>query len=550
MRTCSVKAIKLVGGKIQIMNNYCIGCGYCMEICPQHCKTYRSDIDKVKDMVKRGENVFLSLDPSYPGIFDYNAPGQLVSAIYQLGFYQVRETAEGAEYVTSEYYRLLQEGKMDNIITTSCSSVVTLIEKHYPSLIPFMAPVVSPMIAHAKLIKKVKGNDVKVVYAGPCLSRSVEELDFEGAVDGVISFAELEEWMLEKSIFIKSCEERPFDNPDPMINQLYPVCGGIIRCVEAKGGTDKYQKLAVSGVHNCRELLHSMKKGFVHHTFVELDVCSGGCMDGPLIDKSRGFRFKATLDVERSARKENPPIRHAIPGTELETHFESHQISEPLPNKEELQELMKIIGNIANTPNLDCGACGYDTCEEKAIAMYRGKAEKTMCLMYSYEMARSMSNLVLSSTPNIIMVIDSRLHVLEFNRRAEEIFKTSKNEALSLYLFDFIDSSDFEEVLRTHKDVMRAKKVWKNYDMTVLETIIYIEETGCVLTIIEDVTEDEKEREKMIEHRIGTVEIAQSVIDKQMRTAQEIAGLLGETTAETKAILTQLKGYLLDGEEM
>jgi transcriptional regulator with PAS, ATPase and Fis domain len=169
--------------------------------------------------------------------------------------------------------------------------------------------------------------------------------------------------------------------------------------------------------------------------------------------------------------------------------------------------------------------------------------------MYSYEKARSMSNLVLTATPNIIMIIDPQLHIREFNSRAEEVFKTSKNAALTMYVFDFIDSTDYEECLKNHTSITRKKKHWKDYGMTVLETIVYIEETSYLLAIIEDVTEEEKSKEKLMEKKLGTVKMAQSVIDKQMTTAQEIAGLLGETTAETKAILLKLRDYMLSDEE-
>ncbi len=548
MRMCGVKAIKVVGGRVQIMNKYCIGCGQCMEICPQNTRTHRSDIDAVKEMIRNGEQVYLSVDPSYPGIFDYDDPRKLVGALFSLGFTQVRETAEGAEYVTTQYADLLQEGSMENIITTSCPSVVDLIEKHYPEVLDCMAPVVSPVAAHAKLIKKVKGAHVKVVYAGPCLSRSVEKLHFSEDIDGVIDFREIEQWFAEKGITIADSTPRDFDNPDPMIDRLYAVDSGILRCIEAKKINDGYQKISVSGIKNCREFLHSMKKGYVHKTFAELNVCPGGCVNGPCIDKNRGFRFRATLDLERSVQKKNPPIRHEMTKEELTTAFAAHPLYDINPTEDEISAMLEIIGNIAHTTNLDCGACGYETCREKAIAMYRDNAERTMCLMYSYEKARSMSNLVLQNTPNIIIVIDAQLHILEFNQKAEEVFKTSKNRALDCYLFDFMDSKDFEEALLHKQSSVRVRKVWKDLNMTVLQTIIYIAETGCLMTIIEDVTQEEAEKEKMMNKRLHTIEVAQNVIDKQMMTAQQIAGLLGETTAETKAILYKMRDDLLEDD--
>ena len=171
-----------------------------------------------------------------------------------------------------------------------------------------------------------------------------------------------------------------------------------------------------------------------------------------------------------------------------------------------------------------------------------------MCLLRSFEMVRSKANVVMETTPNLIFIFDRELRIREFNRRAEEVFDTDRRKALQMYLFDFIDPSDFENVLETKENVLREKRHWPMYHMTVLETIVYIEESDTCLAIIEDVTAEEKKAERTLNRKLETVKVAQSVIDKQMQTAQEIAGLLGETTAETKAILTKLRDSILEDE--
>ena len=216
-----------------------------------------------------------------------------------------------------------------------------------------------------------------------------------------------------------------------------------------------------------------------------------------------------------------------------------------MPSEEEIDSLMKVIGNISGSAPLNCGACGYNTCRSKAIAMYQGKSPKTMCLMYSFEKARSMSNLVMTNTPNIIMIVDSDMKIKEFNSKAEEVFKTPKIDATGRYLYEFIDTEILSKVFTERKDILRYKQNWASRDLTVLVTGKFIMETKSLLIIIEDITEEEKARERIIEKKLDTVEMAQNVIDKQMRTAQEIAGLLGETTAETKAILTRLRDTVL-----
>ena len=551
LRNCDIKAIRIKRGQAQIVQDLCIYCGHCMEICPQKAKTFESDLGYVKSMLYRKENIVVSLDPSYRGLLDYEDPGQIVDAFLKLGFSQVRETAEGAAYVTKEYVRLMQEGEMPNIISTNCPSIIYLVEKHYPMLIPYLAPVVSPMVAHGRLIKEMVGNDTKVVYVGPCVAKKMEaEADAKtrGCVDAVIEFNELEKWFAEEGIDLKKCESKPFANQDPMVNQLYPVTNGILRAVEAAGAPGTYKKLTVSGVKSCREFLHSMKRGYIDGCFVELNLCAGGCVNGPGVNKRRGFRFKATMNIENNALMAAPQEYGAVPEELLKRSYSPKQIVEKMPSEAEIRAILKTIGKSNSDTEFNCGACGYMSCREKAIAIYQGKAEAAMCLIRSYENTRSQANVVLEMIPNIILIFDKELRIREFNRKAEEVFRTSRREALQRYLFEFVETEDFEEVYNTHVNKLRVKRKWEQYNMTVLETIVYIENSDQVLAIIEDVTGDEKRSENLLDQKLSTVKLAQSVIDKQMTTAQQIAGLLGETTAETKAILTKLRNSLLEDE--
>ena len=526
-------------------------CGHCTEICPQNAKTFDSDVNYVKKMIQRGDNVVVSLDPSYKGILRYNEDGQVVNALLQLGFSQVRETAEGAALVTEEYRKLVEEGKMENIISTACPVTAYMVEKHYPELVPYLAPVVSPMIAHGKLIKKYLGKDTKVVFIGPCLAKKAEaEIDprNKGAIDAVIEFAELEEWLEEVGIDLHDCEESPFANPDPMVNQLYAVNRGILRSIQAYGGLGRYLDISVYGRQNCKDLLHSMTKGYLKNTFIELNACDGVCVNGPGVNTKRGFRFKARMDIETSAVYKKPELPYSLEEKDLRTTFEPRPANEKMPSEQEIQEIMKTIGRRNSKMEFNCGACGYETCREKAIAIYQGKEEAEMCQLRTYEVVRSKANVVMEGTPSIIMIYDDALRIREYNIRAEEYFKVPRHEALQMYLFDFVDTTLFERVIKTKERVMRHKLYWPQYNMVVLVTIVPIENSDTYLVIAENVTEDEKKQDVILNRKLIVVETAQAVIDKQMKTAQEIAGLLGETTAETKAILTKLRDSILEDE--
>lgn len=552
VRSCAVKAIRVRNAQAQIMNDYCVLCGTCLEVCPQNAKTFASDLDQVKRYLAEGRRVALSIAPSYLGIFEYEHPGQVITALKRLGFHDVRETAEGAAYVTYAYQELLDAHEMDNMITTCCPSVNDLLEKYYPKLTAYMAPVVSPMIAHGMLMKKLYGPSVKVVFAGPCISKKEEGLGDErtsGFIDAVITFAELEQWFEQEGIDVCALDVSPVDNPDPKINRLYPVSKGIVSAVCTGHGDENYHKFFVDGMDNLRELFDEMQEGKLHGCFIEANMCDGGCIKGPAVNKLNISRFGSALEIENQV--EHAPADLEVRPEDLSLHksFYSRAFRDRMPTEAEIKEILKATGKYNKDQELNCGACGYPSCREKAIAVFQGKAEQEMCLPYAYEIANSMSNVVMETTPNMIIIADAGLRIMEFNRRAEEVFKLTREEALNMYLFEILDVSDFESVLSEHRPIYRKKVSLESYGIVALETIVYIENINSVLSIFQDVTEDERELEKQMDTKIEMVGIAQEVIEKQMMVAQEIAGLLGETTAETKAILTRLRGLILSEED-
>lgn len=555
VRVCDVKAIAVKNEQAQIMNDHCILCGHCLSACPQNAKSLVSDLDRVKAFLKSGLKTVISVAPSYAGILDYKAPGQLVTALKRLGFYQVRETAEGAAFVTSEYVGLIEEGKMDNIITTCCPSVNDLIEIYYPELIDVMAPVISPMIAHGRLLKKELGSQIRVVFLGPCIAKKREaenDLRVQGAVDAVLNFGELEQWLSEEGIELSSLEEMSFDNGNPEINRLYPVSSGVISAVLASKVKDsKYQKMAVDGVRSCMDFLESMKKGEIHNIFVEMNTCEGGCINGPAIDRKeeKTSHFKRKLDMEREINPIPVQLESEKRGISIEKVFVNRASREEIPPEEKISEALARIGKTDKSHELNCGACGYPTCRDKAIAVCQGKAELTMCIPYMHEKAQSMANIVLDTTPNIIIVVDADMKILEFSRGAEMVFGKSKQEAVGMYLFEFIDHRDFDDVLNSQGKIIAKKVTYPEYDITTLQTIVYVKELNGVLGVFQDISNEAEKNRQAYKLKMDTIEMAQRVIDKQMMVAQEIAGLLGETTAETKVTLTKLRDMIVsDGE--
>lgn len=552
LKVCPVKSIRVVNEQAQIIDDDCLLCGTCLANCPQNAKTLTSSLDQVKEMLASGEKVAVSLAPSFLGSFSLEKPGQMAAALKKLGFCAVSETAQGAAYVTAQYHDLMVENKMKNIITTCCPSINRLIELYHPEVVEYMASVVSPMIASARLIKQALGKGVKVVFVGPCIAKIDEAADIrhDTDVDAVLTFEDIEQWFREEGIVPGQCEDASFLNASSKILRMYPVTSGILESLKARGDCNNYRMITVDGIQECIALFSSMAKGELDHCFVEVNACKGGCVNGPAKTKGEETRFRAALDVENYAREDAgdyPAVDEEIP---MGKRFFDRSRHEKLPDEDTIRSILAKIGKESPEQELNCGACGYNSCREKAIAVYLNKAELTMCVPYMKERAESLSNYVLSETPNITIMVDDEMNIIEFNKAAEECFKISRREALEKGLFELIDSSDFQFVLETKQPITNKKVHYKEYGITTEQSIIYIDKQNIVMGIFKDITKEEREQENLYDLRVETMEMAQKVIDKQMVAAQQIASLLGETTAETKVTLTKLKNMIVfDGDE-
>ena len=555
VRYCAVKAVQVKEGRAVIMPDKCVLCGHCLRICPQSAKTLTSELERVKGFLRAGERVVVSIAPSYLGLLKFQRPGQVRAALRRLGFEDVRETAEGAAFVTAEYAKLLAEHKMENIITTCCPSINDLIEIYYPQLIPYLAPVVSPMIAHGKILKAELGNDVRVVFLGPCIAKKKEARDerHDDVIDAVLDFNDINEWLAQEEIVIGECEDEPFERFDPKVNRLYPVTNGVVNSVLAtQEEPDGYRKFYVHGEENCMDLCQSLARGEIKGCFIEMNMCAGGCIKGPTVNEPGFSRFKVKLEMEETVCRE-PVEQKAMEPVWEQLHFEKtfwdHSPKDPMPTEEEIRQILAQTNKFTREDELNCGACGYATCREKAIAVFQNKAEVSMCIPYLHEKAESMANLVMETSPNIVLVVGEDMRILEYSAVGERYFGKSRAEALQMYLYELIDPTDFQWVLKTRQNIHGKRVNYPEYGLSTLQNIVYVERENAVLATFIDVTREEELAREEYERKLDTIDLAQKVIHKQMMVAQEIAGLLGETTAETKTTLTKLCSSLLEEHE-
>jgi iron only hydrogenase large subunit-like protein len=555
IRVCTVKAISFKNEQAQIMEHNCVLCGKCLQACPQNAKTVVDDAAMVKSLIGRSEKVFASIAPSFAAVFNVEDAGIIYSALKKLGFSHAEETAAGAVYVSEAYDSLIKEKKMKNIISSACPVIVSLVEKYYPDLLDELAPVVSPMIAHARMMRKKYGAGIKVVFIGPCLAKKEEYRDFQNdnLIDAVITFEELRKWMDRDGVSLGEVENYEAPGIKDSKARFYPISGGILGTLgTANGG--KYRYISIDGLDRCMEALESIRHGKVQGYFIEMNSCPGGCINGPCTGASSECFLESRDRIFNYAAKctEKGPSRSMqCSGIDLSKRFYDRSKPYNMPDETAIREILKKIGKFSKEDELNCGACGYSSCREKAIAVYNNKAELRMCLPYMRERAESISNIIFNTTPNAIFALNHELRISEINTAAREMFNIPEHSLSGRSMLDMFDCQDFELVRDTGKDIINRKHTYERLGITVEQSIIYAGDYEAIIVIMKNITNEEKHKQQMYKVRSDTVETAQKVIEKQMRVAQEIASLLGETTAETKVALTKLKNSVLydTGEE-
>lgn len=539
IRHCPVKSIRFSGNQAYIIGNECILCGQCFVVCPQNAKQIVSETEKVKVLLQSGEPVIVSLAPSFAANYEGVGIASMRAALKKLGFFDVEETAIGATIVKREYERMINEKNRDIIISSCCHSVNLLIQKYFPEELGFLADVLSPMQAHCTDIKNRIPN-AKTVFIGPCVAKKDEASHYEGIVDAVLTFDELTEWLKEENIAFENAE----DTEEGGIERFFPTTGGILKTMDTK--SSGYTYMAVDGVDNCIAALKDIQNGNVHKCFIEMSACAGSCIGGPVMEKFHRSPVKDYSAIFNFAGKNDFSVSQPEPDNLVKV-FEKIDHKLQMPSESEITEALKQMGKVKPSDELNCGSCGYDTCREKAIAICQGKAEVSMCLPFLKDKAESFSDTIVRNTPNGLIVLNEKLEVQQINRAALKILNIRyASDVLGDQVVRIMDPSDFLSVLSKNRNIHNKRVYLAEYEKYVEETILYDKEYRLLVCILRDVTDEEIQREKKESISKQTVEIADKVVDKQMRIVQEIASLLGETAAETKIALTKLKESISD----
>ena len=575
LRTCPVKAIKMERGAqphelhARVCEERCILDGSCVLTCPQNAKKVTSDLDSVRPLLEKGENVTASIAPSFPSVFPDVDPRVVPTALRLIGFSFVQETAIGAEIVSEEYERRFREDEMQ-LISSPCPVVVNLIERHYPEVIPYLAPIVSPMVAHGRYLKQIMPG-TRVVFIGPCIAKlgERETPGVDDAIDFVLTFEELKDLFCQCGIDLGSLQPSRFDGAEPDRARLFPVEGGMLKSASLSTDMLDCDVLTVSGLESCKEVLRQFIEGMERGDksyiprLVDMLACEGGCINGPknpskediYTRRARVLEYvKQSHDDRRHSQRsgvgcQESPRCSSLPRELLERSYRNLKPVVEEPDEEAIRAILAKTGKHSKSDELNCGACGYDSCRDKAIAVFQGMADPEMCIPHMRERAESVANLFVASTPNAIIVIDENETIRDLNAAAEGMFKTKKGEVVGKNLSSIMEPGHFRKALQ-EKAVMQGEVCYPDMELVTYQTIFYEPGERLAMGIIADITEERKRERRLLEIREQTLDKAQGVINKQMEVAQKIAGLLGETTAETKVLLTKLMNtFKNEGED-
>ena len=540
IRHCPVKAIRFSGNQAHIIGNECILCGRCFVVCPQNAKEIVDGSEKARVLLQGGTPVYVSLAPSF--IANYEGVGieSMRRALKKLGFADVEETAIGATIVKTEYERMMREDERDVIITSCCHSVNLLIQKYFPSCLQYLADVMSPMQAHCTDIKR-RHPDAKTVFIGPCVAKKDEAEYYEGIVDAVLTFEELTNWLKTERIEL----EKEVDSTEESRARFFPTTGGVLKTMEKD--ISGYTYVALDGVDNCVAALKDIESGKIHKCFIEMSACVGSCIGGPVMEKYhstspiKDYITIADYAGERDFDVEQPTPMH------LKKNFSAIEHKLATPTEEEIMATLRKMGKIKSSDELNCGSCGYNSCREKAIAIIQGKAESSMCLPFLKDKAESFSDTIVNNTPNGLIALNEDLEVQQINAAARKIMNIrAASDVLGEPVVRILDPTAFRHVKETGRSIRNQRIYLAEYKRYVEQTVVYDPDYRMIIGIMRDVTDEESERERKSRINKHTVEVADTVVEKQMRIVQEIASLLGETAAETKIALTKLKESISD----
>ena len=548
VRACPVNAIKMETDQASVVDDRCILCGTCIRECPQEAKTYRKDLYKVKKLIEENGQVVASIAPSFAFLFNEWEIKRIPSMLRMLGFSQVFETAEGAYYVAQKSSELFDESPGCSI-TTACPAVINYVERYESKKVKNLMPVLSPMSAHGKIIKERLGFDTKVVFIGPCIAKKdeAERPESEDYVDAVITFDELLEWVKEENISLNDLEDSSFDSETPYVSRYFPLAGGLPKTADITPDLLSETIISVTGHEEVFDSLANCN-GSDCKTLVEPLFCRYGCINGPGVtnDENIFSRRKKILDYTKSCEQNSPE------SLEIKTNLSNTWIVKKLWDdnefsEEEIRIVLEQTGKVNEEDQLNCKACGYDSCIDKAKAVLNGMAVKEMCIPFMRRMAEQRTDKVINTSPNGIIILDQHFNIMHMNPAFKNFFHCTNN-AIGKKISTLMDPEPFIQLKNSEEK--KISMVIKHSNNLICHQIIYtLEEDNQIAGIFVDITKHTNITEKFTSLKKETIYKAQELLDHQIAMAQNLAKYLGESTAKGEELVENLIELTEDEEK-
>ncbi len=547
VRHCHCKAIRIVNARAAVIPELCVSCGECVKVCPAEAKKIRSDLSRAQYLLHSGAKVYASIAPSYVGYFKDIPIGRLAAALKRLGFVGASETAIGAQFVSAQTAELLKQAGPGVYLSTACPASVDFIRKYYPAWTDNFLPVTSPVMAHCKYLKQIYGDDIKIIFVGPCAAKKNEADRNPDDLSLAITFAALESWLKSEGISLDKMNEEPLVPVQAEEGRVYSIEGGMNETLRSPEVDARL--LAVSGLPNIARLIEKVDLATLKESgskiFVEMLACDGGCVNGPVMGRESS-RIDILLETAAHA-----PHRSSV-GREVPVNIQQliypDRHSEPQPEEAAILQALHRIGKYSAEDELNCGGCGYNSCREFAKAMLDGKAETSMCLSYLRKISQKTSNALIRYIPVAVVLAGQDLQVIECNRHFAELCGEDTllafdacgnlNGASLDSMIDFTDL--FESVLANGGEIEKFNQVSGEKILNI--SVFTINEGQTVGAVIQDVTQNELKREQIAER-------AKEVIRKNVMTVQKIARYLGEHMADTEILLKEVAGTYTDHKD-
>jgi PAS domain S-box-containing protein len=540
VRVCPVKAIQMRDGQAYVVDGRCIACGTCVRECPQGAKSYRNDTERAERLFLPGVQVAASIAPSFVAAFPEFQRQRLPSALRQLGFAYIGETAIGAYHVAAQTAAIVAASPERPHVCTACPAVVRFVERYRPELIPALAPVVSPMLAHARHIREHLKGEVRVVFIGPCVAKKAEaeRPEHAGLVDCVLTFAELHEWLQRKGIDLSACEESDFDEMPEGDARLFPIEGGSVR---TSGWTTDLLAGDVVAASGFEEICTALDGLFVPDTprIVEPLFCAQGCTNGPAMLEDRNIFLRRSDVLNYASSRPGKPAETQF-HAELTTQFQSRTDASETPiTEEQIRHVLEITGKSREEDQLNCGACGYANCREKAIAVIRGMAEPEMCIPHMKRLAEQRVDRIIETSPNGIVIVDEHLKILHMNPAFRKFFMCS-DAVYGQPISYLMDPEPFVRLASGQEQLIEMIVEHKRYNLTCHQILYPLREERQYVGIIVNITNSRANQEKLDQLRAKTVLQARELLDHQIRMAENLARFLGESTAKGEDLVEKL----------